>query len=78
MKKDVEKEPLFYAKIKGWQHLADYFGCKYWGKDKRLNYLNVVKHSDQSSIIKFTRSGWNKLGINDSNADFLKVEDVEE
>ena len=64
------KEPLFYAKIKGWQHLADYFGCKYWGKNKEVNYLDVVKRSNPSFIIKFTKLEWDRLGVTEDIADF--------
>ena len=78
---EVEEEPLYHALIKGHELLADEdaWACNYWN----LSVLDGrVFPSDKSSSdglfsTKMTKSKWNKVGINDSNADFVKVEENE-
>lgn len=79
---EVKEEPLYYALIKGHELLADEDA---W----YCNYLNLsvsdgrVFPSDKSSAdgsfsTEMTKSEWSEIGINDSNADFVKVKEVEE
>lgn len=74
----VAEEPLYYALVKGHELIDGALKC--WSFDPRNNGLFVstrgVGHG--MCIKEMSEAGWNKLGINDSNADFLKVEDVEE
>lgn len=63
----------YYAKIKGWELVdsSDIYWNRYDG------YPNLVINNTCESkgyTIKLTKSEWNKLGINDSNADFEEVE----
>lgn len=75
---EVEKEPLYYAKIKGWELTK--------GESVFWNYRLVVadpmpprlytsgKEDGFFVINKMTIEEWNKAGINNTNADFEKVE----
>lgn len=70
---EVEQEPLYYAKIKGWE-ISE--GNIHWDaivKEK------VVFPQDKSHVglrkTKLTKAEWNELGINEKNADFEKVEE---
>lgn len=67
--KQAEKveEKKYYAKIKGWELLGSDICCFYQASDKNI-YLTSKKYADY--LIK---SEWNKLGINDTNADFEEV-----
>ena len=74
----VEEEPKYYALVKGHQFLAGDF--KYFNLDVLNNVLFVGSRTFilDRHLTEMSKSEWNKLGINDSNADFLKTEDVEE
>lgn len=75
---EIEQEPLYYARIKGWELSTS--GCVFW------NYYPIIespllprlccgnKEEDVFARTKMTKEEWNKLGINDTNADFEKVE----
>lgn len=74
---EVEKEPLYYAKIKGWELTK--------GESVFWNYRLVIadpmpprlytsgKEDGFFVINKMTIEEWNKAGINNTNADFEKV-----
>ena len=76
---NIKQEPLYYAKIKGWELTSS--GCVFW------NYYPVIespllpricignKEEDVFARTKMTKAEWNELGINDSNADFEEVEE---
>lgn len=66
----------YYAKIKGWE-LAE-GNIKYWNYTRFDNclYLNTNSHNGSYETI-FTKSEWNELGIDETNADFEEIE-VEE
>ena len=68
---EVEKEPLFYAKIKGHEVTS----LCYWNLAVRSGELFVSDLKEQGGIykIKMTKQEWNELGIDDSNADFEAV-----
>lgn len=69
---EVEKEPLYYAKIKGWELSK---GNIYWNANVREKSL-FIQGKSQVGIFKtkLTKYEWNELGINDTNADFEEVE----
>lgn len=76
---EVEQAPLYYAKIKGWEHIGYGHETMYWMFDKTNNSLYVSGtykfkfHAYGEHNTKFTIDEWNKLGINDTNADFEEV-----
>lgn len=67
-----EEDPLYYASVKGHELVDDDF--KYFN----LDVLNNVLFVGSRRFTEKSKSEWNKLGINDSNADFVKAEDAEE
>ena len=71
---EIEKEPLFYAKVKGHELLRDKDNM-YWNYAEDDCELGILDNSEIGSYkTKFTRQQWNNLGINDANADFEGVE----
>lgn len=69
---EVEKEPRYYAKIKGWEHVGTssyYFGYDEDNDSLEITYLDGNYHF----AFSLTKKHWNKLGINDTNADFEVV-----
>lgn len=67
-----KEEPKYYAKVKGWELVdsSDIYWNRYDG------YPNLVINNTRESkgyTIKLTKSEWNNLGINESNADFEEV-----
>ena len=70
---EVELEPLYYAKIKGWEHVGT--SSYYFGYDEDNDSLEVIYlESNYRFAFSLTKEHWNKLGINDTNADFEEVE----
>lgn len=69
----IEKEPLYYALVKGHELCSDLF--KYWNcKAYSSGELLVGSKYPQASYInRMTKSNWNKVGINSSNADFIET-----
>ena len=74
LKNLVEKEPLYHALIKGHDVSNSY--DIYWNYDKCDNdvFVSRLYPSHDNFLTEMSKSEWNKLGINDSNADFVKVE----
>lgn len=70
--------PLYYALVKGHKLLAGDFN--HWNLDALNNALFVGSRLFKLDrhLTEMSKSEWNKLGINDSNADFVKVEELEE
>ena len=72
---EVEEEPLYHALIKG--HGLVRNSSKYWIHDTEYQGDVFVGHRIQM-LPRFkerlTMADWNELGINDSNADFVKVD----
>ena len=74
---EVEQEPLYYAKIKGWELATT--TITFW------NYRHIIERPILSKLYvggkegvdsfktKMTKEEWNKVGINDTNADFEVV-----
>ena len=69
---EIEQEPLYYAKIKGWEHVGT--SSYYFGYDEDNDSLEVTYlESNYRFAFSLTKEHWNKLGINDTNADFEVV-----
>ena len=70
---DIEQQPLYYAKIKGWEHIGT--SSYYFGYDEDNDSLEVTYlESNYRFAFSLTHEHWNKLGINATNADFEAVE----
>lgn len=65
---DNDEEPKYCAKIKGWELVNHVIYFEEINEKLCTNY----KHFNVQSK---TKSEWNKLGINDTNADFEAVEE---
>lgn len=70
---EVEQEPLYYAKIKGWDYLAP-SQCFWSYIPEYGEYIVGSKVHSSFHLTELTMEEWNELGINDTNADFEKVE----
>ena len=73
------KEHKYYALIKGHELIDDegYLTCKYWnlsGSNGNLFPSHRIPGYG-AYFTEMTKVEWNELGINDSNADFVKVDD---
>jgi hypothetical protein len=78
----VEREPLYYALVKGHELVTDAgdLTSKYWNFNTSNGdvFPSNRLSEDGKFLIEMSKSEWNELGINDSNADFVKVEEIEE
>ena len=70
---EVKAEPLYYAKIKGWDYLAP-SQCFWSYIPEYGEYIVGSKVHSSFHLTELTMEEWNELGINDTNADFEKVE----
>lgn len=74
---DVEEEPLYCAKIKGWELNTSgnvFWNYRYNVERLILSKLFVASKENVGSFkTKMTIEDWNKIGINDTNADFEEV-----
>ena len=68
--------PLYCALIKG-HELID-TGKVYWDYDKSNDIVLIreLYSLPDSFLTEMSKSEWNELGINDSNADFIKMEEI--
>ena len=67
----IEQEKFYFAKIKGWEligTLSYYFGYDEDNDSLEITYLD----SNYRFAFLLTKKHWNKLGINETNADFIK------
>ena len=71
---EVEKEPLYHALIKG--HDVSSSCDIYWNYDKYDNdvFVSRLYPTHDNFLTEMSKSQWNELGINDSNADFVRVD----
>ena len=69
----VVEEPMYYALIKG-HEVTDGYDV-YWSCDKYDSsvFVSRLEPLHDNFITEMSKSEWNELGINDSNADFIKV-----
>ena len=69
---EIEQEPRYYAKIKGWEHVGT--SSYYFGYDEDNDSLEVTYlESNYRFAFSLTKKQWNKIGVNDNNADFEVV-----
>ena len=69
---EIEQEPSYYAKIKGWERIGT--SSYYFGYDEDNDSLEVTYlESNYRFAFSLTKEHWDKLGINDTNADFEVV-----
>lgn len=69
----MNKDQLYYAKTKGWEYLS-LSNC-FWNYDTDNDkYFIANKLHSTDFMTKMTKEEWNKLGINDTIADFEEVE----
>ena len=71
---EVEEEPLYYAMVKGHELLDGV--AKYWAHNKydlEDLFISYETRDDSPIVVKNTKNHWDDLGINDSNADFVRV-----
>ena len=74
---EVEGEQKYYALIKGHELIADKgdWTFKYWKTDTSDGRVfpshRLINHGD--FLIEMSKEDWNVYGINDSNADFVRV-----
>ena len=78
---EIEQEPKYYAKIKGHENIGS--NDKYWNYNTDMEELSIGDSEVHPNVIseytiKATKDEWANLGINDDNADFVKVEELEE
>ena len=78
---EIEQEPKYYAKIKGHENIAS--NDKYWNYNTDMEELSVGDSEVHPNVIseymlKATKDEWANLGINDDNAEFELVEELEE
>ena len=71
---EVEKAPLYHALTKGYELMGS--GDTYWIYDKSDDSVLISKLYSSSNyfVTEMSKEAWNELGINDSNAYFVKVE----
>lgn len=68
---EIEEEPLYYAKIKGWEKAAS---GHFWNYETSFGNLLPSNNTQfEGYHTKMTKTEWNALGINDTNADFEEV-----
>ena len=77
----IEKEQLYFAKIKGHENISS--DDKYWNyciTDESLDIGDNKVHADVLAeyVLNATKDEWRNLGINDDNADFVEVEELED
>ena len=78
---EIKQEQKYYALIKG--HKNIYSGICFWIYDTEIEELliddaEIYPDVTAGYMIKATKDEWANLGINDDNADFVKVEEMEE
>lgn len=69
---EVKSEPLYYAKVKGWEYLPP-SQC-FWNYIAEYGeYVVADRLHSSHQLTQLTIEEWNELGINDTNADFREV-----
>ena len=73
----VEEVPLYHALIKGHELLTREYAFKYWSYDTfdDVVFTNELPFQKGRYVTEMIKEAWDKLGINDSNADFVKVDE---
>ena len=75
----LAEEPLYYALLTGHELTLDsYKNLGLYRGTRSPMYISYKHPLNDEFVIKMSKSQWKKLGINDSNANFVKVEELEE
>ena len=73
----IEKEPKYYAMIKGHELMTDegIWDCRYWNLSTSDGVVFPSDRFSQDSrfLTKMSKEDWSKCGINDTNADFIEI-----
>ena len=68
---EMEEEQKYYARIKGHELVSD-SEDGYWNVDGEELYIDTIWHDYSGyKTTKLTKDEWEKLGINEHNADFV-------
>lgn len=74
---EVEEEPLYYALVKGHELVTNEgdLTCKYWKFDTSNGGMFLSNQVSRYGrfLNEMSKEDWNDLGINHSNADFVRV-----
>lgn len=72
---EVEEELLYHAMVKGHKLLVNKNASVYWNYDTTDNdvFLSNLDSEDGRYLNELSKEEWREFGINDSNADFVKV-----
>lgn len=75
---EIKDEQLYYALVKGHKLSSD--ELKYWNCEAyNLGHLFIGRKEPESRCInRMTKKNWGICGINDSNADFIEIEEMTE
>ena len=73
---EVEEEPLYRALIKGHELIDS--AKSYWYFNKAVDgvFISNVYNKYHTLLWEMTKAEWNKVGVNELNADFVKLEGV--
>ena len=75
---EVEKTPLCHALVKGHELLNREYAFKFWSYDTfdDVVFTSELPFQKGRYITEMSKEAWDNLGINESNADFVKVTEV--
>ena len=82
---NIQREPKYYARIKGWELIVDERDIVYWMIDKQKNglfvgelpFFSIDLTGDYGYVTELTTLEWNELGVyDDVNAVFILKEDM--
>lgn len=71
----IEK-PLYRALIKGHELIDSAKNYWYFNKSVDGVFISNVYNTYHNFLWEMTKAEWNKVGINDSNADFIEMEKI--
>ena len=72
---EVEEEPLYRALIKGHELIDSAKSYWYFNMPNDRVFISNLYSTYSNFITEMTKAEWNKVGINELNADFVKVDE---
>ena len=72
---EVEEEPLYRALIKGHELIDSAKSYWYFDMSNDRVFISNLYSIYSNFITEMTKAEWNKVGINELNADFVKVDE---
>ena len=72
---EVEEEPLYRALIKGHELIDSAKSYWYFNMSNDRVFISNLYSIYSNFITEMTKAEWNKVGINELNADFVKVDE---